>query len=488
MADTTQAQAESSTKMVAFEQAIMHCRMVEVTATFSLKTGSEERYGVTFVPFTNFVRAYCVGKRKTITQRTMSQAWQVITNDVLLDCITSLKVKATGGGVVNKDLKPLAIEACCEALGLTVPSAKGMAQAAKTSKQAKEDRRKQLREDLLADLRDGAQGLKRWRTKVSEQHELSNLRNCDLHGLNLDGVRLTDIMDVTESNFDDCNLDNADLSSCIVRECTFRKASMAGARLNGCDGVLADFSGADLSNASFRWGNFRRAIFAGANLHGANFDNVDLSGADLQTADLTNVNFEKTKYDEETLWTAGFVPPDGLIYSGKGKDPFLIEKVKALAGGNVDFNDFVTRLEKGIDQERLKKALKMLKAESFQLFAEVKSDSMVGVVKSQTDPDLVYSCRLQDSGNFSCCTQNLHPCGGLRGSLCKHLLVLLIGLTKAAELDPVNACAWVMASASKKPVIDKDIMTATFLRYKGAEAGEVDWRPTETMPEDYYAY
>jgi hypothetical protein len=29
-------------------------------------------------------------------------------------------------------------------------------------------------------------------------------------------------------------------------------------------------------------------------------------------------------------------------------------------------------------------------------------------------------------------------------------------------------------------------MSATFLRYKGAEAGEVDWRPTETIPEDYY--
>jgi hypothetical protein len=31
-------------------------------------------------------------------------------------------------------------------------------------------------------------------------------------------------------------------------------------------------------------------------------------------------------------------------------------------------------------------------------------------------------------------------------------------------------------------------MSATFIRYKGAEAGEVDWRPTETIPEDYYAF
>ena len=30
-------------------------------------------------------------------------------------------------------------------------------------------------------------------------------------------------------------------------------------------------------------------------------------------------------------------------------------------------------------------------------------------------------------------------------------------------------------------------MSAIFLRYKGAEAGEIDWRPTETIPEDYYS-
>jgi hypothetical protein len=31
------------------------------------------------------------------------------------------------------------------------------------------------------------------------------------------------------------------------------------------------------------------------------------------------------------------------------------------------------------------------------------------------------------------------------------------------------------------------VMGEIFIKYKGAEAGEVDWRPTETMPEDYYA-
>jgi hypothetical protein len=145
------------------------------------------------------------------------------------------------------------------------------------------------------------------------------------------------------------------------------------------------------------------------------------------------------------------------------------------------------RLTAGTYVDRLSKALKMLKAERFQLFSEVKPDSLLGIVKSQTDKDLVYSCRLCSDGSFSCCTQNLKPCGGLQGSLCKHLLVLIVGLTKAEQLDPATVDKWVNASKSQKPAIDKDVMSETFLRYKGAEAGEVDWRPTETIPEDYYA-
>jgi hypothetical protein len=109
------------------------------------------------------------------------------------------------------------------------------------------------------------------------------------------------------------------------------------------------------------------------------------------------------------------------------------------------------------------------------------------VVKSQSSPTLVYSCRLTSEGKYSCCTQNLNACGGLRGSPCKHLLVLIVGLTKAGELDPGTAHDWTQASRGKKAELDKDAMTETLLQYKGAEAGEVDWRPTETIPEDFYA-
>lgn len=152
----------------------------------------------------------------------------------------------------------------------------------------------------------------------------------------------------------------------------------------------------------------------------------------------------------------------------------------------VDYSTLIERLPRMVDAGRLSNALAMLRAERFQLFADVTDDAIVGVVRSQTSKDRVYSCRLSASGDFSCGTQNLRACGGLQGRICKHLLVLLVGLAKAGQLDPATAERWVKATSRRGPVLDKEVLSETFLRYKGAEAGEVDWRPTETIPEDYY--
>ncbi len=152
-----------------------------------------------------------------------------------------------------------------------------------------------------------------------------------------------------------------------------------------------------------------------------------------------------------------------------------------------ELEKFIARLAHQTERPRLKKALKMLKAESFQLYSEVEDDEVRGVVKSQTNPDLVYSCQLSSAGDFSCCTQNLYACGGLRGMLCKHLLVLLIGLVRGGELERKDVLAWMRSSRRRRPELDKDRQSDILLRYKGVEAGEVDWRPTETVPEDYFA-
>jgi hypothetical protein len=164
-----------------------------------------------------------------------------------------------------------------------------------------------------------------------------------------------------------------------------------------------------------------------------------------------------------------------------------IAELSKAAGQVSDFDSFMKAIVVRTDKEKVAKATKMLKASGFQLFNEVADTHLLGVVKSQTDPDLVYACRIDEGGHYACCTQNLNICGGLRGSVCKHLLVLMIGLAKAGQLDAAKIDGWVAATHGAKPELDKEKMGEIFIRYKGAEAGEVDWRPTETVPEDYYA-
>ena len=169
--------------------------------------------------------------------------------------------------------------------------------------------------------------------------------------------------------------------------------------------------------------------------------------------------------------------------TGKASAP----AVSSSGGKPVDLPMLFDELDQATGDGRMDKVKKMLKADRFQLFSEVTGDRVTGVVKSQTDASLFYACSVAERGGYMCCTQNLNVCGGLRGKPCKHLLVLLVGLAQAGQLEPGTSLKWARATKNKKPVLDKDSMSATFIKYKGAEAGEVDWRPTETIPEDYYA-
>lgn len=149
-------------------------------------------------------------------------------------------------------------------------------------------------------------------------------------------------------------------------------------------------------------------------------------------------------------------------------------------------DEFAARLRKHADGSRFAKSLKMLKKDGFQLFSKVDEEQVVGVVRSQTDHTLIYGCRLGSDGSFACCTQNLNHCGGLRGQPCKHILLLLMGLAHAEVLNPEVVWPWVLKSKKKSPELDKESMADVFLMHAQPEA--VDWRPTETLPEDFLAY
>lgn len=152
-----------------------------------------------------------------------------------------------------------------------------------------------------------------------------------------------------------------------------------------------------------------------------------------------------------------------------------------------ELQSLLDKLANRSDGPKLKKAIAMLRADRFRLFSDITDEEVVGVIKSQGDPTLVYSCRLRITGTYSCCTQNLNVCGGLRGGVCKHILVLVIGLVQGGKLTEGQAVRWMTRAVGKSPELDKSHASTIFVRYKGAESGEVDWRPTETVPEDYYA-
>src|SRR5262245_56816932 len=120
---------------------------------------------------------------------------------------------------------------------------------------------------------------------------------------------------------------------------------------------------------------------------------------------------------------------------------------------------FINRLRGYADGGRIANAQAMLRAERFQLFSQVEEGALVGVVRSQSSVSRVYACRLDAQGTFSCGTQNLRACGGLGGAVCKHLLVLVIGLARSGAVVPEAVEAWVRASRKRRPTLDKDVLS-----------------------------
>jgi uncharacterized protein YjbI with pentapeptide repeats len=394
----------------------------------------------------------------------------------------SIKVQAPKQAIGSKELKRLALAAWCEALGLEIPSDEDLKSQGKARKQDQEA----FRKELLLELRQGAKGVEKWNARPkAERKKAGTFRHVDLSNAALAGADLQGL-DLQEATFDGSNLAGANFANSSVASASFQGANLENACLIGSKGSAANFAEAKLIGANLRSYKCKRASFLNADLTSADFSYADISSADFTGATLSETVFAQAKFDEATRFPKGFPLDPALRWVGKGTDPRL-PKPKALkAKGPLGLDKFMKRLAETTDAAKLEKALSMLKADRFKLYAQVADDFLVGVVKSQGDPDLVYSCRLASDGAYGCCTQNLNVCGGLRGSLCKHLLVLIIGLAKGSEFDLTEVDSWMAASRAQKPILDKESMSETFLRYKGAEAGEVDWRPTETIPEDYY--
>jgi uncharacterized protein YjbI with pentapeptide repeats len=339
------------------------------------------------------------------------------------------------------------------------------AEQAIEARHREQERAAQARRDIIAGLRQWAAGVERWNQLDDlERRALGDLKKIDLSRCWLVGLKLKQV-NCAEANFEGANLSQANLV-CT----TLRKANLKGADLSQVKANSAGLTGANLEGATLRGGQFSYARFQKANLNAA-----DLTGAILTRAE----------YDAGTTFPAGFDPRAAgmVLRTPRVKKP----AAAAPPPPTTDFAAFFAKLPTVADTGRIRNAVSMLRAEKFQLFAETADEHVLGVVRSQSSDQRVYACRLSSSGQFECGTQNLRVCGGLSGAVCKHLLVLILGLAKSGKLDSGRAFEWLQRAQRQRPTFDKEAMTATFLKYKTAETGEIDWRPTETIPEDYYA-
>jgi hypothetical protein len=341
--------------------------------------------------------------------------------------------------------------------------------------------------DWVAALKGGPDGVKKWNKLMRAERAAVKFAKGDFAGADLSGANFRGLV-MSKFKAAGANLSGANFTGAYSLGSDFRGADLSGAHLRGANVRDADFSDAKLAGVDFREGRALRAKFAGTDLTGADLSGVELSGADFTNATLADANLAGATFDEKTKWPAGFAIPGEALWRGKGTDPRLSGKGRKAAA--TDINGLMARLHASIDEKRMKRVMDMLKKERNQIYSVVEPNMVRGIVKSQRDIDTVYSCVLTDDGTYSCATPDMAQCMGLSNEPCKHLLTLLIGLARAGELDPTTADKWVVAAGKKNPRWNKTVqnhMADSFLKYKGAQSGEIDWRPTETIPEDFYA-
>lgn len=299
--------------------------------------------------------------------------------------IDSVRLTLRRGPATAAELRPLAVRAWCEALGVSVPTTKPAAKpkgkSAKTTYDA----------EVAALLSMGPAGVTAWNERPPIERSKVDLRCAPLSGRDLSGVNLAGV-----------KLGQADLSGAKVvgakfaaNEGAYRVANLQGANLSGADltdatlhGVKClgvDFRRAVLARTQLEYAGLAGADFTGANLAGTQLRESNLCGADFTDAELTDSDLWAAKFDEHTRWPAGFEVPVGAKWAGAGADPRVAKDVARESQSKpADFAEFFERLKKFVAADRLERATSMLKAEKFKLFAKVEPTHLIGVVRSQS--------------------------------------------------------------------------------------------------------
>lgn len=354
---------------------------------------------------------------------------------------------------------------------------------------ASASREEVLKNNLWGKLVGGPKGVQKWNASPSAGAQLVDWNGSQLSKSQLEGVVLNDLKfhnaDFSFANLKQSVLFRSQLSGTTFTGANLLKAKLEEAILNG-----ADFSDCNLKQSKLKRAHMRGAGFRGADLRRGDLSWSDLRGADLSSAVTTDANFDQASYDETTKLPPHFAQWSRLRWMGSGPDPYQEALKVAFHGAGISsFEDFVALIKGRFETKCMNDAIKMLKKDRYQLFSHIEKTYLLGVIKSEKDPDVVYGCMLAESGEFVCGFEDLSLCDGSKhNEICKHILVLALGLARAKKLDLGTTARWIFAGKNPRKRGGKDPLAEVFLNYTLSDRSEIDWRPTETMPEDYYAF
>nr|MDO8119379.1 hypothetical protein [Candidatus Sigynarchaeota archaeon] len=138
------------------------------------------------------------------------------------------------------------------------------------------------------------------------------------------------------------------------------------------------------------------------------------------------------------------------------------------------------------NRRKIARAFKMIANEKNVMVVHREWEKIMGVVRSQRTPTKVqYATQLDSDGNYWCYSNDIEPCKGMDGTICKHILLTLIGVVKEDLIPMEEIRGWLKKAVFKKPGDDVERARWIFDNYQLLKVENVEWRPIELMPEDF---
>jgi hypothetical protein len=229
--------------------------------------------------------------------KSLAQDWGHGTPD-----FDSIEVETKKSPVKHDELEQLLLAVWLEVFGHEVPDEEELTNRINRTRK----KRKDLRAECFEWLRSGPSGVSKWNLlRVDEHKAVGQLGQCQFGGCDLSGVRFGN-QNLRSSDFHEANLQGAHFGGADCRSVDFRKANLSESWLSGGKFLQADFSDACICNGALRAADCRGAIFSGTDLSGVDFSFADLRNVNLSSANLNEANFFRVKYDEQTIFPAGF--------------------------------------------------------------------------------------------------------------------------------------------------------------------------------------